>query len=297
MFRTKFLFILTVVFLFLSACTHHDEKGTESNPIRVSLIPSKESGSLLMAGTEFKKWMEAETGFHFDVTVPNNYVAVIEALGSKKADIAFLTTSGYNIAFKKYAVKAHFITVNPDGKTNYRGQFIVRADSNIKTLQDLNGKKIAYVDPSSASGYIMPAHLLKQKNIKPSEVVFAGKHDAVVTMLYQKQVEAGATYYAPPENGEIQDARHLVKVQYPDVESQIKILDFTSELPNDALVFRNDLEAALSTKLEAAIEKWIQTPEGKKTLKDLNNGAGLKKVNDDDYVDARKMLDDMDKAL
>jgi ABC-type phosphate/phosphonate transport system substrate-binding protein len=51
--------------------------------------------------------------------------------------------------------------------------------------------EIAYVDPSSTSGFILPKALLDQKGIKPSESVFAMRHDNVVTMVYQKQVDAG----------------------------------------------------------------------------------------------------------
>ena len=71
--------------------------------------------------------------------------------------------------------------------------------------------------------------ILKQNHITPSSTVFSLKHDNVVTMVYQKQVDAGATFYSPPsKEGLIRDARILVKSQYPDVEEKIKIL--TSEL-------------------------------------------------------------------
>jgi phosphonate transport system substrate-binding protein len=297
MFHTKNILIALFCLLFFLSCTNKNEKGSKNNPILVSLIPTKEASSLLLAGDEFKKSMEQKTGYSFEVNVPNSYVAVVEALGSKRADVAFLTTSSFALALKKYKIEAKFISVSADGKSTYRGQFIVPTSSKINTLEQLNGKKIAFVDPSSASGYILAAHLLKQKNIKPSEIVFAGKHDAVVTMVYQGQVDAGATFYTPPEDGVMKDARRLVKTQYPDVESKIKILGFTEELANDAIVFREDLISELKTKVENAIWEWSQTAEGKKTLKDLNNGTALKKVTNADYEKDLKMLYDIEEDL
>ena len=41
--------------------------------------------------------------------------------------------------------------------------------------------------------------MFEKMGIKPSETVFAMRHDNVVTMVYQGQVAAGATYYAPPD--------------------------------------------------------------------------------------------------
>ena len=290
-------FLLTVLVLHGISCTQKNEKGSEKNPILVSLIPSKEATSLLMAGDSFKKYMEKETGYFFEMSVPSNYIAVVEALGSKRSDIAFLTTNSYALAYKKYNVEAQYITVGSSGKTTYRGQFLVKGDSKIKKLEDLNGKKIAYVDPSSSSGYVMPAALLKRKNIKPSQTIFAGKHDFAVTMLYQGRVDASATYYSPPEDGVMKDARRLVLTQYPDVEKKLRILDFTDELPNDALVFRKELDVVIKSKIQTALEKWVLTEDGIKTLKAINNGVALKKVTDDDYIQARKMLNDMEETL
>jgi phosphonate transport system substrate-binding protein len=290
--HSVFFKIYFCLFLILSSCTQNsNKKGSEKNPIQVALIPSKEANSLLLAGNEFKDWMEKETGYSFNVVVPNNYVAVIESIGSKKADIAFLTTSSYALAHKKYQVEAQYISIGKNGTTTYKGQFIVKTDSKIKKLSDIQGKKIAYVDAASASGYILPAHLLKSKNIKPAEIVFAGKHDSVVSMVYQGQVDVGATFYTPPDQGQIEDARRLVLTQYPDVEKKIRILDFTEELPNDALVFRRDLDAEIKTVMNKALEKWAMTPQGIKNLRALNNGVGLKKVTDIDYAEALKLLE------
>ena len=50
-------------------------------------------------------------------------------------------------------------------------------------------------------------------------------------MIYQGQVDAGATWYSPPLNGKIQDARKLVKTQYTDIESKVKIIHLTDPLP------------------------------------------------------------------
>jgi phosphonate transport system substrate-binding protein len=77
------------------------------------------------------------------------------------------------------------------------------------------------------------------------------RHDNVVIMVYQGQVDAGATYWAPPhpETGEILDARMRVKQQFPDVEKKIKIIGFTEEIPNDPLVFRKDMDEEMGKKV------------------------------------------------
>lgn len=112
----------------------------------------------------------------------------------------------------------------------------------IKSIEDLT-KKAAYVDPASTSGYILPLKLLKDKKIETKETVFALKHDNVISMVYQGQVDAGAAFFSPShknEKGEeeIEDARRLVKTQYPDVEKKISIIGMSDSIPNDPFVFR-----------------------------------------------------------
>ncbi|MBC7754793.1 MAG: phosphate/phosphite/phosphonate ABC transporter substrate-binding protein [Moraxellaceae bacterium] len=287
--KIKSLFLLLI---FLFSCTKNEApKGSAKNPIQVALVPAKDSFTLMLSGDQFRFWMEKETGYKFNVTVPNSYIAVVESFGTQRTDLAFMTTSSYFLAYKKYQAEVQFVSIGKSGKSTYRGQFIVKAHSKIKTLKDIENKKIAYVDAASASGYILPAHLLKTKGIKPSETIFAGKHDAVVTMVYSGQVDVGATFYTPSDQGKIQDARRLVLTQFPDVESQVKILDYTEELPNDALVFRKELPDEIKITLQKALKKWIKTSEGIKNLQALNNGVDLKTANVSDYQKAFEMLE------
>lgn len=289
--------LVLICCVFAMACTFKSEKGTQKNPIVISLVPTKDTKTLLLNAQDWSDWLHKETGLHFEINVPTSYVAVVEAMGSKRVDVAYLNTANYFLAQERYGAEVRFITLNAEGNSQYKGQFIVRSDSKIQKLEDLNGKKIAYVDPTSASGYILPAYQLKSKNIKPSEAVFAGKHDSVVSMVYQKQVDVGTTFDALPENGKPMDARRLVEAQYPDVWQKVRVLDYTMTLANDALVFRQDLEPHLKDVLTQAIEKWIATPEGKVTLKKLSNGSSLRRATEDDYRESRKILKEMSQSL
>ncbi|MEP6637528.1 MAG: phosphate/phosphite/phosphonate ABC transporter substrate-binding protein, partial [Acidobacteriota bacterium] len=47
-----------------------------------------------------------------------------------------------------------------EGSATYRGLIVVRNDSGLKTLADLRGKRFAFVDPKSASGFVYPRAML-----------------------------------------------------------------------------------------------------------------------------------------
>jgi phosphonate transport system substrate-binding protein len=183
--------------------------------------------------------------------------------------------------------------VREGNQTTYKGQFITRFDSGIHDIEDINGKSMAYVDPSSTSGYILPKAMLDERGIKPGETVFAMRHDNVVIMVYQGQVKAGATYYAPPEpkTGKIMDARMRVLQQYPEVAEKVKIIGFTQDIPNDPWVFRKDMSEVMKEKITDALIKFVNTPEGRKALFDIYDITGLIPAKDSDYDGLRKLLE------
>ncbi len=196
------------------------------------------------------------------------------------------------MANAKYGAEAKLRIVRDNNETSYSGEFITRYDSGIDSLQDINDRSFAYVDPSSTSGYILPKAMLDRMHIKPSETVFAMRHDNVVTMVYQGQVAAGAAYYDPPDpqTGQILDARMRVEKQFPDVAKKIKIIGFTEDIPNDPWVFRKDMNKKMEDKIINALIKYVNTDSGRKAMYDIYDIVGLVRTNDSDYNKLRNLL-------
>jgi phosphonate transport system substrate-binding protein len=134
--------------------------------------------------------------------------------------------------------------------------------------------------------------------------MFAQKHDNVVTMVYQGQVDAGATYYSSPEdvekNGkkmkEIRDARYRVMTQFPDVEQKVKIIAFTDEVPNEPWVVRTNLykDPAKSQQvirlLKEGIASFIQTEQGRKALWTVSTAKNLVPTAPGTYDRVRELI-------
>ncbi|PIW69894.1 MAG: phosphate/phosphite/phosphonate ABC transporter substrate-binding protein [Ignavibacteriales bacterium CG12_big_fil_rev_8_21_14_0_65_30_8] len=283
-----------LIFIVVSSVRELNEGalGTRSNPVKIYFTPSVDAKRISFNAKELTDFLEKETGYYYITAVPASFVAVVEAFGSGKADIASINTFSYLMANYKYGTEARLRIVRDGDETSYRGQIITRVDSGIDNLSEIDGRKMAYVDPSSTSGYILPKALLDRNDIHPGETAFAMRHDNVVTMVYQKQVDAGATYSAPPdpETGEILDARMRVLKQFPDVAEKIKIIGYTERIPNDPWVFRKDMPEKMKDKIVEAILKYVKTPAGAKALYDIYDIRGLIKTVDSDYDGLRALL-------
>src|SRR5438309_11545999 len=129
------------------------------------------------------------------------------------------------------------------GLPYYRAQISVRADAGINTIPELRGKKFAFVDPASTSGYLFPAAMLKQMGYDPdkffSETVFAGSHPNVILAIYRGQVDGGSRF---------EDARTTVQAQFPDVLQKVKPIAYTNPIPNDTRSVSATLNPALRSQ-------------------------------------------------
>ena len=80
-----------------------------------------------------------------------------------------------------------------DGTFGYRLQLITYAESDIKEVKDIKGRKVAHVTPSSNSGNQAPRALFKEMGVVPDQdykVIYSGKHDNSIMGVANKDYDA-----------------------------------------------------------------------------------------------------------
>jgi phosphonate transport system substrate-binding protein len=123
---------------------------------------------------EAAQWQELMDAIKEKTGLPVTYLRLTdareqyEALRNGRLHITSLSTGEVPVAVNT----AGFIPVcmfgKEDGSSGYKMEFVVKADSSIKSLEDLRGKKIAFTRPRSNSGCKAAAMLLMQeKNLEP----------------------------------------------------------------------------------------------------------------------------------
>ncbi len=281
------LFVFALVFVMSCA---EAPLGTKKNPIKLFFVPSMEANKIITSADTIAQYLHKETGFYYKVAVPTSYAAVIEAMGSNECDIAFLATFAYIMAHQKYNAQVALTTVRND-LTQYRGQFIARVNSGIDSLQNIEGKIIAFTDAASTSGYIYPSAILKKKNIKPGKEIMAGGHPQAILAVYDETADVACTYWSPADqSGVPQDARLSVLETYPDVFQKLKIIGYSDWIPNDTVTFRNAFSEEMKQKIVQSLLNYSKTEEGKRQLKSLYQINGFVVAQDSDYDVVRSTL-------
>lgn len=256
-------------------------------PLHFVLTPSQKPTELIAAGEEFGRTLGKLLGTPVRVTVASDYAAVIEALRNRTADLAFVHPAGYVLANRE--AKAVIVAKNLwHGKATFTARFYVRKDSGLKTLEDLRGKTIAFVDPASSSGYIYPMVLLIERGLVRNrdpktffrEVVFAGSHDAGMRALLNGHVDALASF-------------DLAREQYlkdPAERERIVWVSETPPIPEAGIAARDGLDPATFAKVRAALLR-IRGPEYAGLLKRLYDIDGFEPADDREYDPVRAAMD------
>ena len=142
-------------------------------------------------------YIEQETGKTVEYHESTDYAALIEAAIAGKIDVASFSGFTYITATNNGAAItpiSSIVTIEGEAP-GYYSQAIVPVDSDITSLEELAGKKVCFVDPSSTSGYLFPSYNLLEAGVDPvADVtpVFAGKHDVSVQKVGEgKECEAG----------------------------------------------------------------------------------------------------------
>ena len=272
------------------------ELGSAQKPIKMAFVPSSQTQRILTGAKPIADQLTQITGYQFEISVPTSYAAVIEAMGSDKADVAWFAPFAYVLANQKYNAQVILSTIR-NNATTYTSIFIT-ADPSVKTLQDLKGKKFAFVDPASASGYVYPLAALKAQGIDPdkffSEKVFAGGHDKVVQAVYGGNVSGGAVFGGPPNpfTGLPTDARSLIAGTSKDVFDKVRVIGETSDIPNDTVSVSGTLPAEVRDRIRDGLLVVASTENGQKNLFNLYQIDGLVPVNDAFYDPVRQAAKD-----
>jgi len=172
--------------------------GTEAHPIKVLFVPSVDTTVIVTGGEVMADALNAATGLFFEVSVPTSYAATIEETCASPDDtMAFIPALGYVLANDLCGVDVAFAAVR-NGFPVYWAQFLVPRDSDIQTLEDLDGLTWGYGSITSGSGYLFPAALLDKLGVVPSEAVETGGHNQAALAVYNGEVDFATTFYSPP---------------------------------------------------------------------------------------------------
>jgi len=303
------------------------EIGSPEHPIKVLFVPSVDANVIVSGGEIMAAALNEATGLTFEVSVPTSYAATIEEMCASPSDtIGFIPAFGYVLANDLCGVDVAFRAVRR-GWGVYWTMIVVARDSDIQSIEDLEGKKWAYPDAGSTSGFLVPTVMFKEAGVTPGETLEAGGHPESVRAVYNGEADFATAFYSPyaaPEGGtkwdrgmdpevpvdvntcalnedksqllcegyRVLDARANIREEFPDVVSKVRILSLSPDIPNDTMSFGPEFPAELRAQIEEALLAFAETEAWGTSIgsEDFYGWSGLEPATDADYDFIRLMV-------
>lgn len=233
-----------------------------------------------------------------ETTLPRVFAdqeSLANAVSKGEVDVGLMGPLGYVRLDPKAKTQLMFRTVR-QGKGVYRSVIFAPAGTKLGSLEDLRKSKkplkVAWVETSSATGYVIPKALMMQAGINPPQSFetqdFLGSHDAVCNAVAEGKYDLGATFSDPGVGMAKVSGCEKALGKKADT---LKIVGISSDVPNDVLVAGPKFSQGKIDAIIATAKSADKTEDGKGWLKAAFLAEGVAAVKDEDFAPIRKALD------
>lgn len=263
----------------------------------VCYLPNEASDEYAEERSQLESDLSEALGIKVTEINASDYNAVVEAMRTGKADLAYYGPVSYVQAAERANAEVLVVAAKEGKKENagYTSQFIVKADSDIQTLEDLRGKSFAFVDPSSTSGnYVPTLELMNAIDGLTNDdlhtnggffesVIYSGKHQNGLQSVLNGDVDA-----APISSDTLRQEIAAGRAN----EEDIRIIHESSVIPASPFAIRGDLPEDLKT----AVKEFLLNYDNEQyfvSMLGAEEGDGTKFVeaSDSDYDYIRELME------
>ena len=192
-----------------------------------------------------------------------SYSGLVSALERGKLQFAWMPPVLLVLAQERLALQPLCAAVRED-RLDYKAVLFVPEGSPVRALAQLKGSTVAWVDRTSAAGYLYPRLHLASRGIDPDghfgAELLLGSHAEVVRAVHDGRADVGATYAIQPAvNSPVLRAGFL---EVPTARP-MRVIEWTPAIPNDLIVAHGLIERSLQQDFSQAMRDLCGTGVGK----------------------------------
>ena len=208
----------------------------------------------------FLRWIGDRAGVNLVRRHVRSYEELVDLLRGGRLDVAWLPPIPFARLDEENVVRA-IVCAERGGHDSSVSVLLTRSDTSIYVLSDLRGKRIGWVDPLSAAGYVVPRTRLSLRFPGSNELFakesFFGSHAAVARAVLEGLVDVGAMYGGFGEDGT------LVRGPFIDIgvdAAAFRVVEAFGAIPPDVIAIHTRLDDATAEALTLAFEAASRDP-------------------------------------
>lgn len=239
------------------------------------------------------KALSDKIGIPVKAVVPGDYSASVQAIVSKKADFAYVSSLPFMLARRDGNASLLLAEVRKDAagteRTDYSSIFVVPKESPLQSVDELLTKtkdlRIAFTSPTSTSGYIMPYYRFVKEGILEKRadpktifksVAFGGSYTQALEQLLNGRADVACV------SDYVLEGPKVDTYLKPEQRDKLRILGKTDGVPTHLICARDGLSDELKKKVKEALLKISE--EKPELLADVYGASSFHEVDGQQHV-------------
>lgn len=281
-----------LIYFILVCCAPAFGEEPIKNNLVLGFVPSRSVHEIQLSANEIARYLSAETGYDIKAVTLADYAAVAVGMKTKRVDFAFVGPLNYLVIDRKVGAVPLTAAVR-NGKMGYHGLIIVNRSTDINSIADLKGHRVALGDALSASGTLYPRFAMLDAGLDPVmdiKSISLSSQSAVVMSVLEGKVEAGAIYDDARTNPEV--------IKYhPDILERTRVIYRTDVIPSDPQIARASMNPQQVEVLRKALIRLGSDQKSKQWLKDVYGIDGLESTSINDYKSLLAVVNKVNPSL
>ncbi len=257
------IFVLGVS-LFVSI---HGQANQVNKPYTFYVVPQTSPVSIHRAWIPVLQRLSKETGFTFELKIPPTITAFESDLFKGKPDFAFMNPYHFILARKRLG----YTGLVRDSYLPLKGIIVVKNDSLIRSIDELDGKELAFPSPNAFAASLYIRAILASKGIKVIPK-YVNTHGNVYRNVLLEDVVAG---------GGINNTFDRESIE---VRSQLRILYVTPSTCPHPLAASSRMPDEVREKVILALIKLASDPANEPMFDDIQMQKPVRVDYDRDYA-------------
>lgn len=161
--------------------------------VKFAPLPKENAETLEKEYKPFLSWLSKQTGDKYTLVISSDYKDLISKIENGEIDLAYLGPLPYAL------IRQHTDSIKPivkfldkQGNSSYTCSIIASSKSNVKTIKELDSKKLSLTQKYSTCGYYSAKIAFDEHNLKLDKFSFDGNHANVALNVILGESLGGA---------------------------------------------------------------------------------------------------------
>jgi len=238
-----------------------------------SVVPQFTGIAVHRDWTPLLRAIEKDTGLRFKLKIYESITSFEVGVLEGKPDFAYMNPYHAVMANSEQG----YVPIIRDGKRKLTGILVTRSNSAVKTIQDLQGKEIAFPSPNAfAASLYLRALLAEKEGIKYTPVYAKTHSNSYRFVMHNRAVASGGVF-------------RTLHRERPEVQRQLRVIYKAPSSPSHPIMFHKRVPHEAALAVQQAIISLSKTTDGKAILAAILLPEPIVASYERDYLPLKKL--------